>query len=382
MSYKGRIYPREKCPLCGGTFEFTGQDFRCPAHLIAPNRFRIQVYSKDLHKAINICSDSRGIAFSSYEQADRILTQIRAEMDAGRFDVTRYVAQKLKPLKFSHWSNAWLEKKAVETEKGLRAPAYLKSLRVYVNKYQAFFGETDIRDIGTKKIHEFYLSLDGAPHYIKNVLKGLEKLLHDALDWGDIGIMPKFPQIDVPEPEIQTIDLDLQDSIISAIANPMDRAFILFTAREMIRPSETRALWWQDIDLKHDRVTIKRHFSLNQLRPATKAKQIKYLPLDGEVKACIEVLPRHISSPFLFWKGKQGRPFSEAWARKLWKRVASSFGVNVSLYQGTRHSSATEAADRAGLDAVQEFLHHSNRKMTQKYAKINPDRLRKVLRQT
>lgn len=376
---KGGIYPRGKCPVCGGRFIEGPSGYKCPDHLTQPGRLYIRLYDRDLHKHVNICSDSRGIAFSSFEEADRILTKIRAEIDAGSLDITRYIAQKLKPLRFSNWSKTWLEKKETEMRKGLKAPSYLKAVRVYLRKFQSYFADIDIRDIGTKQIHEFYLSLSGKPHYIKNIVTALEKLLHDALDWEDIGQLPKFPRIDVPEPDIRTIDLDLQDKIIQAIPDPMDRAFILFTAREMVRPSETRALQWEDIDLKHDRVIIRRHFSLNEIRPTTKAKRIKILPLDGEVKQSLLTLPRHLTSPFTFWKGN-GRPFSESWARKLWKRISLTLGVNISLYQGTRHSSATEAADRVGVDAVQEFLHHTSRAMTKRYAKVNVRALEKVLR--
>jgi integrase len=378
-SMKGRIYPRGKCPVCGSKFIERPNGYECSDHFTRPRRFYIQLYDRDLHKHINICSDSRGLAFSSYEQANRILTKIRAEIDAGTFDITRYIAEKLKPLKFSNWSEIWLQKKELEVQKGLKAPSYLKVVRVYVRKFQTYFGDIDIRDIGTKKIHEFYLSLSGKPHYIKNIITSLEKLLRDALDWEDIGQMPKFPPINVPEPDIRIIDLDIQDRIIQAIPDSMDRTFILFTAREMVRPSETRALQWDDIDLKHNRVTIRRHFSLNQIRPATKAKQIKILPLDGEIKQTLQNLPRHLTSPFVFWK-RNGMPFSEAWARKLWRKTSMALGVDISFYQGTRYSSATEAAARVGIDATQEFLHHTSRAMTKRYIKVNVKELEKVLR--
>jgi integrase len=376
---KGGIYPRGMCPVCGEKFVEGPAGYKCPDHFTQPARLYIRLYDRDLHKHVNVCSDSRGVPFSSYEQANRILTKIRAEIDADTFEITRYIAEKLKPLKFTNWAESWLEKKAIETQKGLRAPSYLKTVRVYIRKFQAYFRDIDIRDIGTKRVHEFYLSLSGKPHYIKNIVTALEKLLHDALDWEDIAQIPKFPKVDVPEPDIRTIDLDLQDKIVQAIPDPMDRAFILFTAREMVRPSETRAMQWEDIDLKHDRVTVRRHFSLNEIRPTTKAKRIKILPLDGEVKQALQCLPRHLVSPFLFWK-RDGKAFSESWARKLWKRTSMALGVDISLYQGTRHSSATEAADRVGVDGVQEFLYHTNRKMTERYAQKNPERLRKVLR--
>jgi integrase len=382
MSMKGGIYTKEHCPVCGQKFVDTGSDLICQEHLTRPGRVRIAVYNKSLHRHVYITSDPETRQpLTSYKQAERLLTVIRREIDKLRdFDATRYVTQKVQPFRFENWSEAWLEKKGIEVEKGLRSPSYLKVLWVYVSKFTAFFGQLDIRDIGTKQIHEFYLSLRGAPHYQKNILNALEKMLRDAFLWGDIGVMPHFPKIEVPEPEISTIDMDVQDAVINAIPGQMDRDFVLFTAREMIRPSETRALYWADLDLKHDRVTVRRHFSLNRIRPTTKAKQIKYLPLDAEVKAALEGLPRHLLSPFVFWKGKSGRPFSESWARKLWKTAAGSMGVTVSLYQGTRHSSASAAADRVGVDATQEFLHHTSRRITERYVKQNPDRLKKVLR--
>ena len=119
--------------------------------------------------------------------------------------------------------------------------------------------------------------------------------------------MPKFPKIQAPEPDFRTIDLDQQDAVIQKINDPMDRAYNLFTAREMVRPSETRALCWDDLDFKHDRVVIRRHFSLNELRETTKSKRMKVLPLDGEIKEALLRLPRHIKSPFVFQRTKDER---------------------------------------------------------------------------
>lgn len=376
---KGGVYTKEKCPVCGGRFQRIGSRMVCPIHQTKPSRYFVQLYDKGIHKRINICSDSKGQPFVAYEQADRILTKIRAEKDAGTFDPSRYVSQKLKPLQFGNWSETWLQKKEIEAQKGLRAPSYIKAVRVYVRKLQDFFGDTDIRDIGTKQINDFYLSLSASPKYTKNIMDGLAKMLRDALIWGDIGVLPRFPKIDVPEPDIQTIDLDKQDAIIQSIPDKMDRVFILFLARLMLRPCEPRALFWDDIDFKRHSVHVRRHFSLNTIRPATKSKNVKILPLDIELEQALQSLPRHLTSPFVFWK-RNGHPFSESWARKLWKKVSQEMGVDISLYSGTKHSSATELADRAGIDAAQEFMGHTNRATAKKYIKANPERLRKWLR--
>ena len=55
--------------------------------------------------------------------------------------------------------------------------------------------------------------------------------------------------------------------------------------------------------------------------------------------------------------------------------------VKISFYQGTRHSSATEDVNRVGMVRVQEFLGHTRSAMTKRYAKMNPEGLKSVLRE-
>ncbi len=63
-----------------------------------------------------------------------------------------------------------------------------------------------------------------------------------------------------------------------------DRTFVLFLARLMLRPCEPRAFQWEDIDSKRHLVHIRRHYSLNEIRPATKSKNVKILPLSIELE--------------------------------------------------------------------------------------------------
>jgi integrase len=62
-------------------------------------------------------------------------------------------------------------------------------------------------------------------------------------------------------------------------------------------------------------------------------------------------------------------------------RISSEMGIKISLCQGTGHSSATEAANRVGMDKVQEFLGHTRPTMTKRYARMNSEGLRPVLRE-
>ena len=102
------------------------------------------------------------------------------------------------------------------------------------------------------------------------------------------------------------------------------------------------------------------------------------LPLQSKAKEALLKLPRHITSPFVFQKN--GKHYSESYARKLWNRITSEMGIKIPLYRGTRHSSITAAVERAGYDDVQEFVGHANRAMTKRYGKMNVKTLERVLR--
>jgi len=126
----GRIYAKGRCPECGGKFARTENDLICPIHFTRPRKFYIQLRTNQE----NVYSDRNGYSFSSFEHANQTLNKIRVEIREGTFDITRYVSQAIRPLRFRNWSEAWLKRKKIEVEKGLRSPSYLKTLRVYPNK--------------------------------------------------------------------------------------------------------------------------------------------------------------------------------------------------------------------------------------------------------
>jgi hypothetical protein len=75
------------------------------------------------------------------------------------------ISNGLKPLQFLNWSTEWLRRKKLEVENKDRSPFYLKELKRFVLMFQDFFKDTDIRDIGTKQVDDFRLTLKGSPKY-------------------------------------------------------------------------------------------------------------------------------------------------------------------------------------------------------------------------
>jgi hypothetical protein len=148
---KGGIYTKEKCPVCQERFKRIGEDLLCATHQTRPRKLFVQLYSKEISGCINLYTDSRGYPFTSHEQASRILNKIRAEIDAGTFDPSRYISQHLKPLKFKNWAEKWLQNRQIEGDKKIISPSYLKELKRFVAIFKNFFQDTDIGILGRKR---------------------------------------------------------------------------------------------------------------------------------------------------------------------------------------------------------------------------------------
>lgn len=67
---------------------------------------------------------------------------------------------------------------------------------------------------------------------------------------------------------------------------------------------------------------------------------------------------------------------------RAWNRAIKSLGLSVTLYEGTRHSLASQAVNRGvPLNLIGEMLVHTEEKSTRRYSHIEADTLKVVLHQ-
>jgi integrase len=271
-------------------------------------------------------------------------------------------------------------------ERQERSVTYLRSLQNYVNNlFIPFFQERNIKEITGRDIKQFYLSLEYSPKSIWNIMSGLHKLLSDACDEEVIQAIPKFPMefkaSKLPEPQWKWASEEIQDEIFKHLS-PDAGFMIYFMAAHATRPGETRALQHQDIDLVNDTVTIQRAFSDNDLRPFTKAKRVRILPLDSTWKELYSSRPRHLDPEGFVFCDANGRPHGRNWSRNQWNAARDAAQVaHITLYQGTRHSFASQAANRGdSIQIISSFLGHSTLEQTKRYAHLKVNALRKIQR--
>ncbi len=345
------------------------------------NRWKIR-----LSGGIEIWADKQHRSFHSREHAEYTLAQITGEIQSGTFDPDFYSKTKKSLHSFSVYAEEWLSNCQRRKDRNELSITYLGSLRNYVrNIFLPYFKEKPITEIRGRDLKQFYLSLDYSPKSLWNIMSALHKIFKDAYEEEVIQAIPKFPMefraSTLPDPEWKWADVETQDLIFANLTADA-HLMILFSATHGTRPGETRALQHHDIDLKNDLVTIQRAFADNDLRPFTKSKRIRIVPLDPNWKELYLTRPRHVDAEGFVFCDSTGKPHGRNWCRNQWNAAREKAGVaHITLYQGTRHSIASQAVnDGQSLYKVSKFLGHSNLEQTKRYSHLEVNALRSIQR--
>jgi len=376
---KGKIYTKQKCPECGKPFNKIRETFICKKCGTLPEKFFLYFYWPGQGDMYLYSHD--GIPFTSQRHAERVLERIRSEVDSGTFDPRDYLPKKLEPLKFKNFAKGWLVHYDRRLEKQEIAPSHHRNVKTYIERYFIpYFGKKDIRHINNGDIVRFHDNLPASLSIKtqKNILGALSKIFNDAYDWGDIEKKPKFPKLEVPEPDWKWISRDIQDIVLREIP-AIDFPIFLFLTREGTRPMEAAALQYHDIDFENDRVMIRRAFSQGEIR-STKTKKQRSIPLDPQVKEAILKLPSPLrADQFVFTK--KGRYYTNSMLYKIWRKACEKAGVkDIHVYAGTRHSMASQAANRGvPVQKIGAVLGHTDLKSTLRYAHLDVSSLREVV---
>ncbi len=182
---------------------------------------------------------------------------------------------------------------------------------------------------------------------------------------GDVEAVPQSPVVTVPEHLPNLLDPAAQRAVLDAIPEP-ERGIFLALAFHGLRPTE--ATWLDVADwCSTSRVVTARR---------TKVRRSRRIPASAELAAWIwahvDLAGRLTGAPL--FANPRGRGAGKRWTldalEDAWARASRAVGVRSSLYEGTKHTSAT-AARRAGvaLEVIQAALGHADVRSTERYAR-------------
>lgn len=369
LSMKGTISTKEKCPRC--EMKFTEISYlHCPTCLTVPKKFFIDIHAPGGFGRIKVYSDKQGHPLDSWQRASRLLESMRYEIDQHTFDPTKYKATDINNYLFETQIESWYHSKTILAEKEILAHSYTRKLRQYINDfYIPFFRGMDVRDIRTYHIQHFYESLNKGHKTIKNILNALENFFKTLVSYEYINKQPSFPKITVEEKPPKWINLATQIKALEAVSE-LDRPIVTFLAFQGVRPAEGRALMVKDINFDEGFLDIARTYSDNKIRERVKSKKQRRRLINPALVPMLKTLCKQkFPESFVFINPRTGTPYSESALFRIWDSVRKKIGVDVNLYQATRHSVASIAAsDGTSLQAIQNVLGHTDIRTTLKYA--------------
>ena len=380
LCMKGNIYPVGKCPECGSKFiHVEPRGVWCPNHPQIEPRQLILRFGREISKK-----------FTNYDQAYRFLTGLRYETEQGKFDPRDYRSSN--PLGFSNIIDQYLADRRQETKKA----ATIKKYEQRLCWAKQFFIQRNVKHIQNKDLRQFIFFLENenkSSKYIGDILNCVRMVYNWLILNKDIQSdqIPVFPDYKPKMAKRKIVTKHDQQSILDQIHkdtwndNPKIYIGILFLTTYLnVRPNELLQIKYENIDLNFGIIRIPGAYTKER-----EEKEIYLLNEDIElIKAIGPVFPKNYffthTEKTAHSPAKPGDRFGKDFFYNVWKRACKKIGVyGVSLYPGTRHSSAVDLRENDNsADDIKRGTGHSTNKAFERYLQVSGSELRKLYAQT
>jgi integrase len=343
-----------------------------------------------------------GEAFARREQAEAVLEIVRMDVRAGRSKEAaagRFLGPKSKPNLLLPQYEHFLAAKRLEVRAGSLSPRTLREYERYARSARraksgkqlkdgelSFFRGRSVHEVSAGLLKEWdtWLAARGlSPKSRRNVLGALRAFFGWLREHEVVQAIPVFKLPRDPRHQPQVLTAAEQDRVFEAIPEKARGAFLAMGTMGL-RPGEARALEARDVDLERGLLRVER--AMKGCGPdspvgGTKSGTRREVPLSSAMRAWLaEHLPEKPDA-VLFPTPRGGGRWSHWALRDEWHRACDRAGVRrVKLYEGTKHSMATDAK-RRGVDdrEIAAVLGHADLRSTARYAQLAKKHLRRVV---
>lgn len=232
------------------------------------------------------------------------------------------------------------------------------------------YGHLRMDLIQRRQLQEFHTSLLNerlAPATCDHYLKLIKYMYNLAIRWDMVEHNPasKIPLYN-PDNKVQNTLTDNQlKSLIQAIKNDNNDTvsnICLFALATGCRQGEALNAKWSQIQKKNHIWTLD--------SSSNKSKRQKSIPLNSSAMMVIDSLRTENSSDYLFPSERSKLPYTNI--QKAWNRIRNAAGLPHLRFHDLRHEAASRAVSAGtSLYSVQQWLGHSDPKVTQRYAHLS-----------
>lgn len=338
----------------------------------------VQVYWKG--KYYEFRRDDQGYVFTYDKAIDRAV-QISSAIKKGEFRPDEFKDSNVRERKFEYQIDKWLQEKISRETMNELSPGTTSLYKGYVVNHYPFFNGLDVREISYSRLIEFKETLvDVKIKTRRNIMNALRNFLFWLKDREVIKEVPKFPIITGDDSDQRrAISCELQDDSIGKMPVKECGDVIEFLCETGFRPSEGCALLCEHINLNDKKARIERGYKRgNVIKETTKGKKkltmvISHRALEIAKKHMKDKLPKQ----FLFINPRTGRGYLPKAVWYQWKKYS---GIeDITLYEATRHSFATQLIQNNDVTIVKELMGHSDIRTTEKYLHLKMTKLSEVV---
>jgi integrase len=150
--------------------------------------------------------------------------------------------------------------------------------------------------------------------------------------------------------------------------DPHLRPIVITAFNTGMRKGEILSLTWEQVDLRHGFLLLN----------VTKSGDRREIPINQTLRDTLMAIPRHITSPYVFWQGEDGRRYGDV--KKSFRSALRRAGIKDFTFHDLRHTTGSHLV-MAGVDitTVKELLGHKTLSMTMRYAHLAPDHKAKAV---
>jgi integrase len=231
-----------------------------------------------------------------------------------------------------------------------------------------------IRGVSERTVSSFVAKMRKEPGRYKgeegmrpSTIKVRLQFLHTALSWATeqkfLPEVPKFPTVKVPKKDPQSIPPELFERMLAKAPDENMRVFLLCGWLAGLRLSEAFALEWEEteeapyLDFARNRIILPAEY--------VKGSKDEWLPLDPELRAALEALPRPRRKVFRF-VNRHGKPLLVNSVSRLIVRLAAKAGVKLTM-KVLRRGFGCRYAGKVPAQVLQKLMRHANISTTMDY---------------
>lgn len=321
----------------------------------------------------------RGGSYRVYywQKGKRITQSFKTKQDAEIFQAGLVVMEKQGSLDYRDYRRDNPLGFANSVKRFLRSKRLLKGVKKYEQRLRFAvneWGNRNIKQIGFEDISDLLTGLQEqglSSKYRKDIRDTIRMLYHWLNDCDDRIAVPKFPTVQYALNYRNVVTKEQQCAIISEVEKiaPKQKIYIgikFLSTYIKVRPSELISVKEKHIDLDMGRIYI----------PHPKERKGKHIPLLPEDVELLRSFPKAFPEIY-FFRHNNGSKFGKDYLYTYWRKACRNLGIEgVSLYPGTRHSSAIDMRKRHSPEAVKRATGHETNQAFERYLRIEDDELR------